>query len=40
MPSEMNKAFFKSIVDLAQNTGDIDNVLAKLDEVQAGAYNQ
>jgi len=38
MPSEMNKAFFKSIVDLAQNPDSLDTILAQLDEVQAGAY--
>jgi len=40
MPSEMNKAFFKSIVDLAQNPDNVDAILAQLDEVQAGAYSQ
>jgi alpha-glucoside transport system substrate-binding protein len=40
MPSEMNKAFFKAIVDLAQNPGNVDAILAQLDEVQAGAYSQ
>ena len=40
MPSEMNKAFFKSIVDLAQDPSSLDAILAQLDEVQAGAYSQ
>jgi alpha-glucoside transport system substrate-binding protein len=40
MPSEMNKAFFKSIVDLAQNPDNVDAILGQLDEVQAGAYSQ
>jgi alpha-glucoside transport system substrate-binding protein len=40
MPSEMNKAFFKAMVDLAQNPGNIDSITAQLDEVQAGAYGQ
>ena len=40
MPSEMNKAFFGAMVELAQDTSQIDSILAQLDEVQAGAYSE
>ena len=40
MPSEMNKAFFSAMVELAQTPTDVDPILQQLDTVQADAYNQ
>jgi alpha-glucoside transport system substrate-binding protein len=40
MPSEMNKAFFSAMVELAQNPTNVDPILQQLDTVQADAYNQ
>jgi alpha-glucoside transport system substrate-binding protein len=40
MPSAMGKAFFQAIVKFVQNQGDLDNILAELDTIQADAYSQ
>jgi alpha-glucoside transport system substrate-binding protein len=40
MPAAMNAAFFRAMVDFAENPGNIDTVLSGLDEVQASAYGQ
>lgn len=40
MPSAMNEAFWKAVLDYVQNPGDLDNILAGLDEVRADAYSQ
>ena len=40
MPEAMNNAFFGAILAYIQNPGDLDNILAGLDEVQAEAYGQ
>jgi alpha-glucoside transport system substrate-binding protein len=40
MPNAMNKAFFKSIVSYVQNPGNLDSILATLDQTQADAYKQ
>jgi alpha-glucoside transport system substrate-binding protein len=38
MPEAMNNAFWKAILDYVNNPGNLDNVLASLDRVQADAY--
>jgi len=38
MPNAMNQAFFEAVVAYVQNPGDLDNILANLDNVQADAY--
>lgn len=38
MPAEMGSAFLEAIVNGVQNPGDLDSILADLDEVQASAY--
>ena len=38
MPGEMNEAFFRAMVDFAQNPGNLDQILQTLDEVQQDAY--
>ncbi|CAN5820120.1 ABC transporter substrate-binding protein [soil metagenome] len=38
MPGEMNEAFFRAMVDFAQNPGNLDSILQRLDEVQESAY--
>ncbi len=40
MPAEMNKAFFKAMVQFAQQPDNPDPILSQLDQVQADAYNQ
>jgi alpha-glucoside transport system substrate-binding protein len=40
MPAAMNAAFFRAMVDFAENPGNIDTILSGLDEVQASAYGQ
>jgi alpha-glucoside transport system substrate-binding protein len=40
MPAAMKAAFFRAMVDFAEDPGSIDTVLAGLDEVQASAYAQ
>jgi len=40
MPSAMNDAFWKAILDYVQNPGDLDSILANLDSVQKDAYQQ
>jgi alpha-glucoside transport system substrate-binding protein len=40
MPAAMKAAFFRAMVDFAENPGNIDAVLTGLDEVQASAYAQ
>ena len=37
-PGAMNDAFFQAVVAFAQNPGNLDSILADLDEVQADAY--
>ncbi len=38
MPSAMNDAFWKAILDYVQNPGDLDSILANLDSIQKDAY--
>jgi len=38
MPGQMNSAFFAAMVRFTQNPGDLDSILASLDETQAAAY--
>jgi alpha-glucoside transport system substrate-binding protein len=38
MPATMKAAFFTAMVDYAENPGNLDSILASLDEVQATAY--
>lgn len=38
MPNQMKAAFFKAMVDFAQDQSKLDQILAELDEVQASAY--
>jgi len=38
MPNAMNQAFFEAVVAYVQNPGDLDSILANLDNVQADAY--
>lgn len=40
MPNAMKAAFFKSMVDFAENQASLDTILATLDEVQTSAYAQ
>ena len=40
MPNAMNKAFFQAVTKFVQNPGDLDSILANLDQVQADAYTQ
>jgi alpha-glucoside transport system substrate-binding protein len=40
MPATMKAAFFKAMVDYAENPGDLDAILTSLDEVQATAYTE
>lgn len=39
MPSQMNNAFWKAIMDYVANPGQLDSILAHLDEVRAEAYS-
>jgi alpha-glucoside transport system substrate-binding protein len=38
MPSDMQAAFWKSLLDVTKNPGSLDSVLSHLDQVQAAAY--
>jgi alpha-glucoside transport system substrate-binding protein len=38
MPSDMQKAFWKSLLDATKDPSTLDSVLARLDQVQASAY--
>jgi alpha-glucoside transport system substrate-binding protein len=40
MPNEMKAAFFRAMVDFAENQDNLDTILTGLDEVQASAYAQ
>jgi alpha-glucoside transport system substrate-binding protein len=40
MPAEMRSAFYKGILDFTKDQSQLDQVLADLDEIQAGAYAQ
>ncbi len=40
MPSAMNDAFWKGIVDYVKSPGNLDAILANLDTIQADAYSQ
>jgi alpha-glucoside transport system substrate-binding protein len=40
MPAEMGAAFLAAIVETVQNPGDLDSILATLDEAQASAYGE
>lgn len=40
MPSDMQAAFWKSLLDVTNNPGSLDSVLAHLDQVQAAAYQK
>jgi len=40
MPLAMKAAFFRAMVDFTENQGNLDTILAGLDEVQASAYAQ
>src|SRR5690606_39891880 len=38
MPEAMNAAFWQAVLDYTQNPGQLDSILANLDQVQADAY--
>jgi hypothetical protein len=38
MPADMNAAFWSGVLTYVQNPGQLDSVLADLDDVQADAY--
>jgi alpha-glucoside transport system substrate-binding protein len=38
MPAEMRTAFYKGILDFTKDQSKLDSILARLDQVQAGAY--
>jgi alpha-glucoside transport system substrate-binding protein len=38
MPDQMNQAFWSAVLDYVQNPGNLDQILADLDAVQAEAY--
>ena len=40
MPSDMNAAFWKAILDYVQNPGNLDSILANLDKVRQDAYKK
>jgi alpha-glucoside transport system substrate-binding protein len=40
MPSAMNDAFWKAILDYVQNPSSLDDILANLDSVQKDAYSK
>lgn len=40
MPSEVQQAFWRGILDYVQNAGALDGVLQQIEEVAAGAYEQ
>jgi alpha-glucoside transport system substrate-binding protein len=40
MPAEMRTQFYKGILDFIKDQSQLDQILADLDEVQAGAYSQ
>jgi alpha-glucoside transport system substrate-binding protein len=40
MPGAMNEAFFRAMVEFAQNPGNIDSILQNLDNVQQDAYRE
>lgn len=40
MPEAMNDAFFSAMLDFTQNQGDLDQILSRLDDVQADAYQE
>ena len=39
-PAQMNRGFFTAIVEFAQNPGNLDSILATLDQVQQEAYSE
>jgi len=39
-PGAMNDAFFKAIVQFAQNPGQLDSILSSLDQTQTDAYQK
>ena len=40
MPNAMKAAFFRAMVDFAEDQSKLDAILTSLDEVAAGAYAQ
>jgi alpha-glucoside transport system substrate-binding protein len=38
MPSDMRKAFWKSLLNVTKNPSSLDSELAKLDQIQAASY--
>jgi hypothetical protein len=40
MPNTMKAAFFRSMVDFAQDHSKLDSILAELDSIQESAYAQ
>ncbi len=40
MPEAMNNAFWGAILEYVQNPGDLDTILANLDQVQTDAYGE
>jgi hypothetical protein len=38
MPSDMRKAFWKSLLNVTKNPGSLDSELTKLDQVQKASY--
>jgi hypothetical protein len=39
MPSDMQKAFWQSLLNVTNNPGSLNSELSHLDQVQAAAYN-
>ena len=39
MPSAMNTAFWKATLDYIQSPGDLDTILAGLDQVRQDSYS-
>ena len=40
MPTDMRNAYWKSLLDATNNPGNLDSILAHLDQVQSAAYQQ
>jgi alpha-glucoside transport system substrate-binding protein len=40
MPADMQRAYWKSLLDYTNDPSQLDSILANLDQVQAAAYSQ
>jgi hypothetical protein len=40
MPADMQRAFWKSLLDFTNDPSQLDSILANLDQVQAASYTQ